>query len=227
MCALWVYHVRGHLVHALVRQLTQSRIYVQIQRKSRYSSPSSGRARLAALAVQDAPEVFAVSACPPVGKKLSVSMAEIFPAAAISRNWFMLVPSRLAIFSRAVFNETGNRSGNVATRVIMLPTPSKHRSPLAGGRLFAVALGAGFLNHDEEPPRQLLDAIGLPPFEGVVGQQFPAHADGARSGENVVQGRKLVDAAGSNQRRRAASTIASTTCSGVSASTAIDTCAVR
>jgi hypothetical protein len=32
----------------------------------------------------------------------------------------MLVPSRSAIFSRAAFNETGRRSGNVATRVVML-----------------------------------------------------------------------------------------------------------
>jgi hypothetical protein len=52
-------------------------------------------------------------------KKRSVSIAAIFSAAATTRNWFMLVPSRSLISSSAAFIETGRRKGNVEVRVVI------------------------------------------------------------------------------------------------------------
>jgi hypothetical protein len=44
-------------------------------------------------------------------KYSSVLRTAIFSATAVTMNWFMLVPSSAAIFSRASFKDTGRRSG--------------------------------------------------------------------------------------------------------------------
>ena len=49
-----------------------------------------------------------------------VCIADSFSAAAITRKWFMLVPSAAAGFSIAAFRESGSRNGNVATFVVIV-----------------------------------------------------------------------------------------------------------
>ena len=58
----------------------------------------------------------------------AVWIAVSFSAAAMTRNWFMLVPSAAASFSIAAFSDSGSRSENVVTFVVM-SRPSLMRPP--------------------------------------------------------------------------------------------------
>ncbi len=59
-----------------------------------------------------------------------VSIAVSFSAAAMTRNWFMLVPSAAASFSIAAFKESGSRNEKVAAFAVTslsFPRPLRDR----------------------------------------------------------------------------------------------------
>jgi hypothetical protein len=64
-------------------------------------------------------------------KASAVVIAESFSAAAMTRNWFMLVPSAAANFSTAAFKEFGSRKEKVETFVVMSVPFSVHPPSLA------------------------------------------------------------------------------------------------
>ena len=77
------------------------------------------------------------------GETRAVWIADSFSAAAITRNWFMLVPSAAAIRSTAAFSEMGKRKENVDTlgvislSPVMLPPASKGEFQIAGAHLYS------------------------------------------------------------------------------------------